>query len=200
MAVSIDARGIQSLFPEVNEIRDSTLRQGVIDIWLDVAATMAWARFEDIPKNLKSEKYRPLVQHIRGVTQMALSMAEIAKKLQGTPYNRDMLVAACLLHDASKPLECEPDPNGEPSGGPVLPARTSAIGANMPHASFAAHKVLENGLPLELAHLVITHTHSCGVRGKGWEAALLFYADFADTDAGITPSGGKMYSQRWELG
>ena len=53
-----------------------------------------------------------------------------------------------------------------------------------------------------LAHLLITHTHASNVRGKGWEAALLFYADFVDTDAGIVMAGegSPMYSQRWKLG
>jgi len=202
MAVDIDTRGLREVFPEIDEIEDPVLRQGVIDIWLEVAAAMAWQRFEDIPKNLKAEAYRPLVPHIRAVTQMALRLAETAAALQGTPYDRDLLLAACLLHDASKALECEPDPEGAPTGGPTKPGRTSAIGRNIQHAVFVAHKVLEKGLPLELANLVITHTHASGVRGRTWEAALLFYADFADTDAGIIgspDSGARTYNERWRL-
>ena len=197
MSVSINEQGIKELFPEVSEIQDPKLRQGVIDIWLDIAAAAPWKRFEDIPKNLAAEKYRPLLSHIRGVTQMALSLAEIAKNLHGTPYDRDLLISACLLHDATKVIESEPDPEGTAAGDAVLPARKSEIGKALPHAALAMHMVLEKGLPVELAHLVITHTHDCNVRGVGWEASILFYADFADTDAGIFPTGEKTYSQRW---
>lgn len=198
MAVKIDSKGLQKLFPEIGQIENEKLRQGVIDVWLDVSKMTSWENFEDIPKNLKSEKYRPLVGHIRGVTQMAASMAEIAQKLHGTPYDRDMLLAACLLHDASKPLECEPNPEGEPSGGPARPGRVSDIGRNIQHGVYAAHKILEKNMALELAHLVITHTHSSNVRATSWEAALLFYADFADSDAAIFPTGEKTYAQRWK--
>ncbi len=123
MAVAIDAQGIQELFPEIAEIQDSRLKQGVIDIWLEVAAETAWSDFNEIPKNLGGEKHRSLVGHIRGVTKMALAMVDIAADLHGTRCDRDMLLASCLLHDASKPLESEPNPGGTASGGPPLPGR-----------------------------------------------------------------------------
>ena len=197
MSISINAQGLTELFPEILEIENPKLKQGVIDIWLDVAAASPWEHFEDIPKNLKAERYRPLIPHIRGTTLNALSLAEIAKKLHGTPYDRDLLISVCLLHDVTKILESEPDPEGTPTSGSVLPARKSEIGKAMPHAAYAAHLVLEKGLPIRLAHLIITHTNDCNKRGIGWEASLLFYADFTDTDAGIIPTGAKTYSQRW---
>lgn len=197
MSISISAQGIKELLPEVVEIENPKMQQGVIDIWLDIAAAASWERFEDIPKNLKSERGRPLLSHIRGTTLMALSLAEIAKKLHGTPYDRDILISACLLHDVSKILEIEPDPEGTPVSDAVLPGRKSEIGKSLPHGAYAAHMVLEKGLPFRLAHLVITHTNDCNVKGVGWEASLLFYADFANTDAGIIPTGAKLYSQRW---
>jgi len=197
MSIFIDENGIKKLLPEISEIKDPKLRQGVIDIWRDIAAATLWKRFEDIPKNLKAENYRPLISHIRGVTQMAVSLAEIAEKYQDRSYDRDLLIAACLLHDVSKIVECEPDPKGSQTRGSVLPAQKSEIGKNLPHGAYASHMVLAKELPVKLAHLITTHTHACNIRGVGWEASLLFYADFADTDAGIIPTGAKTYSQRW---
>lgn len=200
MPMVLDETGLRKMFPEVAEIQDAKLRQGVVDIWCEIAAEMAWNSFEDIPKNIKSERYRCLVPHVQAVTRMALSLAEIAKEVQGRTYDRDLLIAICLLHDASKPVETEPDPDGTAiPGSTVLPPRVSDLGSNLPHATYITHKVLEKGLGNRLAHLLITHTHACNVRGKGWEAAVLFYADFADTDAGIAPTGEQMYSQRWKL-
>ncbi len=199
MAVAIDAEGIRALFPEVDRIEDAALRQGVIDIWLDIAAQCDWDDFAEIPKNLGSEAGRGLLGHIQGVTKMAISLAEIAQAQHGTPCDMDMLIAACLLHDVSKVVECEPDPDAAPTNGPVKPARKSEIGAKIQHGVYAAHKVFEKNLPTHLAHLVVTHTHASNVRTPTFEGACLFYADYADSDAGIIPTGGTSFAQRWEI-
>ena len=52
----------------------------------------------------------------------------------------------------------------------------------------------------ELAHLVITHTRASNTRAESYESALLFYADFGDSDAGIILGGGKPFSARWVEG
>jgi len=199
MAVRIDAAGVRALFPEVAEIRDETLREGVLAIWLETAAQCRWSRFEDVPKNLGAEKGRRLVDHIRGVTRMALALAEIGEREHGTPYNRDHLIAICLLHDVSKPMETDPDPEGAPTGGPAAPGRKSALGEAVQHALYATHQVFAHGLPLAVAHVVNTHTHASAMRSKTIEGAYLFYADYADSDAGIFGTGAKMFVERWEI-
>lgn len=199
MAVKIDEAGLVKLFPEIDQIKDAKLRRGVVDIWLEIAQECAWENFEDIPKNLDYERYRRLTDHIRGVTRMAIAIADIAKKEHGVDYNRDYLLAACLLHDVSKPVESEPDPAGKPTGGPALPGKKSAIGEKIQHAAYATHKVFAHNLPLEVAHLVLTHTHASNLRSKTLEASYLFYADYADSDAGVVPVGGKSFAQRIEF-
>lgn len=199
MAVRIDEAGLTRIFPEIEQIGNVALRRGVIAIWLEIAAECAWERFEDIPKNLDSERHRRLTDHIRGVTQMALALAELGKSRNGAAYDRDALIAACLLHDVSKPVECEPDPEGKPSGGPVLPARKSALGAHIQHALYATHKCFAHGLPLAVAHVVNTHTHQSGMRSRTVEGAYLFYADYAESDSAIIPAGGRSFLGRWEM-
>jgi hypothetical protein len=199
MAVKIDQAGLVRLFPEIQQISDSKLRRGVMDIWLEIAAECKWDRFEDVPKNLDYEKGRRLTDHIRGVTQMALALAEVGERLHGVPYNRDYLLASCLLHDVSKPMETDPDPAGAPTGGEALPAKKSEIGKKIQHAGYATHKVFAHGLPLEVAHLVLTHTHASNLRANSIEASYLFYADYADSDAGAIPAGGKSFASRVEF-
>lgn len=199
MPVTVDADGVRALFPEVDLIADGAVRDAVIAIWVEVGAECAWQRFEDVPKNLGDEKHRPLVDHINGVTRMALALADVAKSGGAPEVNRDHLIAACLLHDVSKPLETEPDPGGKPTNGPALPARKSAMGDKIQHAVYATHKVFAHGLPLEVAHIVNTHTHASNVRSKTLEGAFLFYADYADSDAAIIPAGGTPFVARWEI-
>ena len=202
MSVDLSEEQVYQIFPLLKEVQNKTLQSGIIEIVIEIANEMAWESFHDIPKNLAYEKNRSLLVHINGVTEIALKMAEMYKDNQGLEYDRDLLIASCLLHDISKPVESEPDPNIEKTiGSSVLPVRKSELGKYMPHASYAAHKVLSKKLGVRLAHIVTTHTHASNVRGKGWEASLLFYADFVDTDAGIVMAGegSPMYSQRWKL-
>ena len=199
MSQQLDYEGVKRVFPELDEIKDDHLRNTVAEIWIETAAEMPWSDLGEIPKNSKGEAGRNLMAHIRGVTQMALQICEIAKTLHNTPYDRDIMVAACLLHDVSKIVEYEPDPDQPGDNKMPRPARSSRIGKNIQHGVYAAHKILAKGLSPELAHLVITHTHASNKRGRTWEAAALFYADFADSDAGISAVNGKMFSERWMI-
>jgi hypothetical protein len=199
MPINIDEAGLVAIFPELDDVRDKTLRKGVVAIWLEVAQECAWSRLEDIPKNLEAEKHRRLTDHIRGVTRMALALAETGLAHSGTAYDRDQLIAMCLLHDVSKPLECEPDPDGK-AGGEVLAGRKSKMGKLIQHAVYATHKCFAHGLPLEVAHVVNTHTHQSAVRSVTVEGAYVFYADYADSDAVLVPETGKGFVTRWHMG
>jgi hypothetical protein len=200
MPINIDEAGLVSIFPEINDIQDAKLRQGVVAIWLEIAQECAWSRLEDIPKNLEGEKHRRLTDHVRGVTRIALAMAETAKDHSGTAYDRDLLIAMCLLHDVSKPMECDPDPTGKPGSDRVLAGKKSKLGKLIQHAVYATHKCFAHGLPLEVSHVVNTHTHQSAVRSVTVEGAYVFYADYADSDAVLVPESGKGYVTRWHMG
>lgn len=199
MAQTLTEGDIARVFPELSEISDEKLRHQVGDIWVEMAAEMGWDSLEEIPKNTTGEAGRTLVGHIRGVTQMALQICEIAKKLQGKPYDRDTMLAIGLLHDVSKLVEYEPDPAVSKGNQVPRAGRKSRMGKHIQHAVYAAHKMFSRGMSPELVNLVITHTHSSNMRGTTWEAAALFYADFADSDAGLSTGGAKMFSERWRL-
>jgi HD domain len=200
MPLQMTYTDVAKMFPEIEEIKDKRLRTAVAEIWCEMAAEMPWDCLEEIPKNTKGEKNRCLMEHIRGVTEMAMRICETALERSGRSYDRDMIVAAGLLHDVSKLVEYEPDPAQTRGGNGPRPGRPSKLGKNIQHAVYASHKMFAKGLSLELINLIITHTHNSNVRGKTWEAAALFYADFADTDAGCSLAGAKMYSEKWTLG
>ena len=199
MAQTLEPQDIEVLFSELREIKDPRLRDAVAEIWCETAAEMKWDTLEEIPKNTEEEKGRSLIGHIKGVTAMALAICEAAKSLHGKEYDKDAMIAASLLHDVSKLVEYEPDPERPRTANTPRAGRASNLGKNVQHAVYAAHKMLNKGLPLELVNLVIAHTHASGVRGKTWEAAALFYADFADSDAGLSDAKATLYSERWTL-
>lgn len=183
--------------PEIGWIEDPQIRRGVVAVWQQTGREMAWDSLAEVPKNLLSEADRSLIGHIRGVTRLALSIADSVRESQGKPYDRDVLLAACLLHDVSKTLESEPAEGSGIGEYGVRPGAKSRIGRNMPHASYGAHLALNAGLSLEIANLIITHTHKSNVRGATWEAAILFYADYAETDAALFTFGKRTFLSRW---
>jgi HD superfamily phosphohydrolase YqeK len=199
MAVALDEAGLVALFPELAEIGDDAIRRAVTAIWIETAAECPWDDLRAIPKNLEAERDRRLTDHIRIVTRMALALAEVAKAESGTAYDRDHVIAMALLHDVSKPMECEPVPGGTPNAEGVLPARKSRMGKLIQHAVYATHKVFAHGLPIEIAHVVNTHTHQSAVRSSSVEGGYIFYADYADSDSVIIPAGGRSYLGRWHM-
>ncbi len=70
------------------------------------------------------------------------------------------------------------------------------MGDKIQHAVYATHKAFVHGLPLEVAHIVNTHTQASNVRSKTLEGAFLFYADNADSDAATIPVGGAFFAPR----
>ncbi|MBB4650581.1 putative nucleotidyltransferase with HDIG domain [Aminobacter niigataensis] len=180
-------------------IAEPQLRQGVVDIWREIAAEMPWNDLRLTPKNGKTENDRTLVEHIRGVTCMALAIAQSAKDIQGREFDRDLLLAGALLHDVSKLLENEPDPTDGAVSGAGIPTRKSRLGRNVQHGVYAAHKMFEKRMPVELIHTVVTHTNSSNTKGQTWEAAAIFYADFAESDAALSARSKTMFLQRWHI-
>ena len=63
------------------------------------------------------------------------------------------------------------------------------MGKLIQHAVYATHKVFAHGLPIEIAHVVNTHTHQSALRSTSVEGGYLFYADYADADSYILPRG-----------
>lgn len=161
-------------FPELSEIADAALRDAVVDIWLEVLAESAWDAIADVPKHpYKVPATRNLVDHTRSVTLMALAVAEVSERIQGIGYDRDLLIAGANLHDVSKMLEFEPSDAG---------GRASVFGHLIQHGFYGAHKIFEKGLPVELAHNVIAHTTTSRYVPQTWEAVIVHYVDYLDSD------------------
>jgi putative nucleotidyltransferase with HDIG domain len=184
------------VLPEWQEIRDPALREATFAIWAEFAREMPWRDVAEVPKDDEGGKDCSLVDHIRGVTRSALAIGESARDIHGQPYDRDTVVAACLLHDVSKLIEFEPDPENDRPGANLRACRKSEIGRKVQHAVYAAAHAIEHGVSLDIINLIITHTRASNMRGTTWEAAILYYADSADTDAVRAREGLKLVAER----
>jgi hypothetical protein len=123
MAIDTSADEIRKIFSEVDQIADAKSREGVIKIWLELAAKTARERFEDIPKNLNLEKHETLDGYIQGVTRISLTLSDITKYIHGLSVDRDLLIADCLLHEILKPMKSEPNLGGPATESSTPPAK-----------------------------------------------------------------------------
>lgn len=181
-----DLAYIAKIFPELSQITDETLRHEVARIWAEVWHESTWERIEDAPKN-PNVPGKPLYAHVRSVTRQAVATADIMKEIHGKDYDNDVLVAGGLLHDVSKLVEYQASADG---------AAKSHKGKLIQHAVYGAHKAWEHGLPEEVVHIVVSHTHSSGVRPITWECVVIHYVDYLDSDALLYQAGKPLLLQR----
>jgi hypothetical protein len=176
----MDSDTVAEVFPEADEIDDPDLRGGVLEAW-----TAACDEGDiDTPEELRALPWLPpvqrdldipadaerLVPHVRDVTAGAVSLAGALVARRGADVDTDLLVAGALVHDVSKLAEFDGmDPT------PVY----DLLG----HPYWGVHIVAQAGLPVELAHVVLSHTSRTNVEPAFLEAELVRRADEAAASA-----------------
>ncbi|WP_436344812.1 HD domain-containing protein [Natronorubrum sp. FCH18a] len=111
---------VREAVPELEEIEDDDLRERVVEAWTLGLARGGWRDVEDIPYAWNIHEVTN-VEHVRGVTRIALESAREQREFHGADPDIDTIVAACLLHDVGKCYEypafvddellADPDPN-----------------------------------------------------------------------------------------
>jgi len=165
--------------PQLERIKDATLREQVVDVWLMGCKEGAFdeiAELHAMPFSLLTDcKGLSFLQHTVAVTEGAVALAEAQHKAYGDamPYVVDMdrLVAGGLLHDVGKLLEIEPDPEGG--------YRKSYTGACARHPISGAMLAARVGLPWAVVNCIGAHAKEGVGRPQTLETVLIHQADFA---------------------
>ena len=104
-AVETDyASQVEVAFPELDEIDSDSLREQVIEAWVLALERGGWRDIEDVPYAWNIHEVSN-VEHIRGVTRIALDAARQQRDFHGADPDIDTIVAAALLHDVGKCYE-----------------------------------------------------------------------------------------------
>ncbi len=170
---------VRKELPEVDDIQDDDLRAKVIEAW---ALCLAHSSFDSIDaiepaanpgvNRLKKGKQS---DHIRGVTQLAMGMAETFSTLMpDLEINRDILIAGALCHDVGKPFEFDPENRKRWEASPYasgLPA--------IRHPAFGVHICLTVGLPEEVAHCAAAHSGEGELVVRSLENTIIHHVDYA---------------------
>lgn len=176
---------IRGLFPEISNLQERLLASQVAQIWDEMWKEGNWARIEDCPKGADVAEYK-LVPHVRSVAQGCMAMARSVTDNYKISVQHDVLLAGALLHDASKLVE------EDPAGGA---SKKTHLGKLIQHGAYTAHKALAMKMPLEIVHLIITHTRQSGMLPKTVEGIILHYVDYGDSDVLLQTVGKTLLLQ-----
>jgi putative nucleotidyltransferase with HDIG domain len=102
--VSAYREQVEAAFPELTDIEDETLREQVVEAWCLGLARGGWHDIRDIPYAWNIHETTN-VEHVRGVTRIAVRCAEEQRDFHGADPDLDVIRAACLLHDVGKCYE-----------------------------------------------------------------------------------------------
>ncbi len=165
---------IQELFPRINDIKDSELREKVISVWLDAWEESDFEKIEDLSQwePLKERLKISNVEHTNQVVECAIAIAGVVEREQGAELDMDTLIASAILHDCDKLLIFRPSTG-----------KTTRMGNYLAHTAIGCHLALKAGLPMEIVHAIASHSSNySSMPPKSAEAAILYHADHVVTE------------------
>ncbi len=165
-------RKILDIFPVIQEIQDSELKDKVVKAWARALREGSFKNMEDIPFSVTIPEVN-LVNHVKWVIEVALFIASLVEKGMGISINRDLLIASVLLHDLGKAFEYKKKGNKYVK---------SDIGEKFMHGFWGTFIALEERVSKDLAHLIATHSKDSPEHPQLLEGIILHYADFAHAD------------------
>ncbi len=162
------------LIPEFNLIANADLRERCIKVWEEGMGRGGW-KAADLPKMAQSllipDAPTNFIEHTRAVTLISIGVADVFEKIYGerNPLNRDQLIAGALLHDVGKLLEYT-----------FADDKTikSELGTQLRHPFSGAILAAEQGVPVEVLHMIATHAKEGDLMPRSREATVLHHADF----------------------
>ena len=167
------AMDIVDVFPEIESINDDSLRTGVETAWTTAAGVngVDIGALSDVPwlPSVQRELGIPaadetLVDHVRDVTACAVSLSEELIARRGTDLDLDTVLAGALVHDVSKLYEFDG-------------METTAVGSLLGHPHYGVAVVARAGLPVEIAHITLSHSSRTSVEPATLEAEVVRRAD-----------------------
>ncbi len=174
---------IAQLFPDIMAITDASLREKVARVWDESITTGCGGKGWTFDE-LRTIKFTLLagdidmrfVEHLNSCVKQCMAIAEVLNSVFGdrVPINRDYLIAGALLADVGKLLEFDKDAAGNVIKG--------SFGEALRHPFSGVALCYKHGLPVEVMHIVATHSHEGDKVQRSIESIVFHHADFIDFD------------------
>ncbi len=170
---------VRAELPEAGEIVDGSLREKVIEAWATALANSSFEAIADIRPSGNPDtpplKKGTQTDHIRGVTRLAMRMAdELVSMFPGLKVDRDILIAGALCHDVGKPWEFDPENQARWKRAPGAAGYPS-----IRHPAYGVHVCLSVGLPETVAHIAGGHSGEGELVVRSLENTIVNAADYA---------------------
>ena len=168
---------VLKLLPEIDQIKDATLKGKVAACWEEAIAFRGWTEelLLNMPFTLLAENVQiTFISHVRAVCAMCVACDKVLDEYHGankTKINRDHLIAGALLADVGKLLEFE-----IVDGKPVK----SDYGKHIRHPFSGVGLAFKHGLPSEVMHIIATHSKEGVGEKRSPESIVFHHADFID--------------------
>jgi 7,8-dihydroneopterin 2',3'-cyclic phosphate phosphodiesterase len=175
------SHAVMESFPRLREIADPGLREKVCRAWLDAWQASGYDRLEDASQWEPAREALGIsnVAHTNGVVECALAMADSLQNSQSLSIDRDVLIAAAVLHDLDKIRLFHAE------GG-----RPTELGRRIGHVLAGVHMALAADLPVAVVHAIAAHSPTYStVAPQTPEAVILRHADKVFTDLWILQRG-----------
>ena len=187
----VDYEGqIREAYPELDHIGSDDLRERVVTAWALGLERGGWRDIYDVPYAWNIHEVSN-VEHVRGVTKVALESAKIQREFHGADPDTDVIVAACLLHDVGKCYEYVDHVDGELLAGTD---RERYATEEVPHSISGYALAHEVGVPISVQRAI---PHFLGeVPKRTLEAELVKSANSASSNA-ITQSAMGITLDEW---
>ena len=181
-------KDIAQLFPDLMQIKDSSLCDKVAAVWNEALTTgcggKGWTfdELRAIPFTLLAgDISMTFIDHLNSCCRQCIAIAKVLdesfnSKSKQIPINLDYLIAGSLLADCGKPLEFDKD-----SGGKVIKGH---FGDMLRHPFSGVAMCYKYGIPAEVMHIVATHSFEGDPPKvtRSIESIIFHHADFVDFD------------------
>ncbi|WP_266080205.1 HD domain-containing protein [Haladaptatus caseinilyticus] len=176
-------------YPELQSIENDELRDRVIEAWTVGLERGGWKHIDDIPYAWNIHEVNN-VEHVRGVTRIAMRSAEEQRDFHGADPDEDVIIAACLLHDVGKCYEYVDFVDDDA----LLVPDSTYVSEEIPHSLSGYALAHEVGCPLSVQRAI---PHFLGeVPKRTLEAELVKSANSASSNA-ITQSAMGITLKEW---
>lgn len=157
-------------FPMLNELSDSGAKEKLVRLWVRAMKMSGYDRVEKMPNEDSDASVNSLAAHCRAVTNAATNIGKAFRQVYGADIHFDHIIAAGVVHDLDKPMCYTFDENG----AMVL----TEFGRTLPHGCYSAYAALDEGLPIEVAHVARCHSaYSSSAHSGTIEGIFIEYAD-----------------------
>jgi putative nucleotidyltransferase with HDIG domain len=167
---------VKKLWPELEWIKDSSLREKTARTW-EIALEKSVLTTDDLDKIPFTLLCGPdlkvsFMAHKRCVVHVAKASGEKMNEFFKTdlPVNMDVLISGAILADVGKLLEYELDANGKAVQG--------KYGQYLRHPFSGVSLAEECGVPAEVCHIIAAHAHEGDLVKRTTEAYIVHHADF----------------------